>query len=304
MQASAALCVAHAVATLAAVVRAAPPSITDTIHLSWTAPSGCPGAEEIEADIHRILGASPRTEERLSATGTVSRSAAGRWRAEVTTQMGGMEGNRTLHGRDCEEVTHAAALVLALMLKPDNARRQPTSRPPPPAGPTRTEAPEPTVSGAPPAGPWLARGAVLTGVGTLPGLEAGYAMHLGAATEHWAAELRGAFWLPKTAHSSEVPGAGARFWLVELAPTACFRAQHNWLRLDTNQTKNSKNDDEPTQHFLYPFKESFSIHFRISCLRPSSDPAKTRNKTAIATKTTPSQIKYDVTAVPENAEPK
>jgi hypothetical protein len=58
-------------------------------------------------------------------------------------------------------------------------------------------------------------------------------MHIGAAVDHWAVEVRGAVWLPKTAHSNEVPGAGAKFWLVELAPAACFRARHTWLRLDT-----------------------------------------------------------------------
>jgi len=233
MQVYAAVCVAHAVATLAPVVRALPPSTEDTIHLSWSAPSGCPGADEIESDIHRILGASPRMGERLTATGTVSQIAEGEWRAEVTTRMDGMEGSRTLRGTDCDEVTHAAALVLALMLKPENTPREPASAPPPTTTAADAEPKKPTRPPASPAGPWLVRGAALTGIGTLPGLEAGYGMHLGVAAEHWAAELRGAFWLPKTARSGEVPEAGAKFWLVELSPTVCLRIGETWWRWDT-----------------------------------------------------------------------
>ncbi len=233
MQIGTALCVAHAVVTGAPVVCTAAPSTADTIHLNWTAPSGCPGRQEIRTDIRRILGASPRTEERLTATGTVWRDAEGEWRAELTTEMGGMAGSRTLRGADCATVTHAAALVLALMLKPGDTFREPASPPPRRTTPTRTETQLPSSAPAAPSGPWLARGSVLTGIGTLPGLEAGYGMHLGAAFAHWAAELRSALWLPKTAHSSDVPGAGAEFWLVELGPAACLRVGETWLRFDT-----------------------------------------------------------------------
>jgi hypothetical protein len=233
MQKTAALCVAHAIATSTMGARAVPPDSADAVTLRWTAPAGCPGMDEVKADIRRILGASPQTAERLVATGTVWLDSEGEWRAQLTTTMRGMEGSRTLHGTNCDEVTHAAALVLALMLKPESPPRQ---RTPPSPQPSPQPEPQPVpraAAEAPADGPWFARGAVLTGAGTLPGLEAGYGMHLGLASSHWSAELRGAYWLPKTARSDTLPGAGAKFSLLELSPAVCLRVPDTWLRLDT-----------------------------------------------------------------------
>jgi hypothetical protein len=178
------------------------------------------------------MGTAPSQTDRLEAVGIVSRSQTGQWRVQLSTRMAGIEGQRSLTGKDCSEVSHAAALVLALMLKPLVPRRSAEPSSSRPAQPSRRvlAAPPPKRSKA---APWLVRAAFLAGVGTLPGLEGGYGLHLGFALEPIIAELRMALWLPKTAHSNDLPESGGRFWLGELASAACLRAGQGWFRMDS-----------------------------------------------------------------------
>jgi hypothetical protein len=178
------------------------------------------------------MGTAPSDAERLEAVGVVTRGSTGQWQVELSTRMGGVEGQRSLAGANCAEVSHAAALVLALMLKPLPPPREVST----PARPPPRRLPEPRPAPAPePAEPpaWLARAVFVAGVGTLPGVGVGYGLHLGRAIEPLALELRGAVWLPKTAPSGELPGAVGRFWFGELASAVCLRAGESWFRMDS-----------------------------------------------------------------------
>jgi hypothetical protein len=223
------------VAAMVLPVDAAEPATTpaaDAIHLDWTAPPECPSAEQVQQDVRRIMGAPPSQAEKLEAVGVVSRSQTGQWRVELGTRMGGIEGRRSLAGADCAEVSHAAALVLALMLRPlvPEPAAEPVSSPAQRSSPSVLAAPPPERSED---APWLVRAAFLAGVGTLPGLEVGYGLHIGLAAEPVLLELRMVLWLPKTAHTNDLPGAGGKFWLGELASAACLRAGQGWFRTDS-----------------------------------------------------------------------
>jgi len=196
--------------------------------LGWSAPSDCPPAPVVEAEVLAIVGAAPSPGPELLATVVVVRRGDGPYEATLDTLRGGVAGERHLTGEDCAEVAHAAALVLALMLAPGAA----------PAAPPRPPAPEPAAAAppAPPplppppsaparAGSWLARGAVLVGAGMLPGAAAGTGLHLGAARETASLELRLEAWLPATVTSVEQPRMGAELWMLAASPALCLRGR-------------------------------------------------------------------------------
>jgi len=197
-----------------------------SLSVAWSAPATCPTAEDLERDVAQILGGPARPEPPLRANVEVRAAVDGTWRARLATTQGGAEGERELSGVDCEEVAHAVALVLALMVAPvepatpSHSGVAPASDPVPLPG----ASPASASSSAPRRRlPLLVRTGATLGMGTLPDLDAGMAAHLGLWGDRWSAEVRIAAWLPQTATIAAEPDEGAKFWMLAATPVACFR---------------------------------------------------------------------------------
>lgn len=198
--------------------------------LGWAAPSDCPPAAVVEAEVLAIVGAAPSPGPELLATVVVVRRGDGQYEATLGTLRDGVAGERHLTGADCVEVAHAAALVLALMLAP-GAEPAP-ARPAPPPAPEPAAAASPAPPPRPPPAPapdrpsaWLARGAVLVGAGMLPGTAAGAGLAFGAARDAASLELRLEAWLPTTVTSAAQPQMGAELWMLAASPALCWRGR-------------------------------------------------------------------------------
>ena len=124
------------------------------LDLEWIAPPGCPAREAVLDDVARILG--PKNTEapiaRVAARALLFRGEDARWHVVVTVSSEGA-GERRLDASSCEEVTNAAALVLALRLDPTSfAPEMPPPTPPAAtaSAPPLAEASAPYPSEAPP----------------------------------------------------------------------------------------------------------------------------------------------------------
>jgi hypothetical protein len=110
----------------------ATPHDAGPLDLEWIAPPGCPAREAVLDDVARILG--PKKTEaplaRVAARAVLFRDEDARWHV-VLTVSGEGAGERTLEASSCEEVTNAAALVLALRVDPTSfAPEMPLPSPP------------------------------------------------------------------------------------------------------------------------------------------------------------------------------
>lgn len=163
---------------------------------------------------------------------TVTRSEGG---ADVSleTTDGGLRGARTLHGSTCDEVTSAAALVIALAIDPKAVAAHSQSTgvvafDPPAVGPTSapggSPCPPPPVPNAPP--PIIVRvpvpapatsdvsafldAGVVADVGSLPGPSAGPTARAGIASHRFGARLGVAYLTPRFAAAPPEAGRPTR----------------------------------------------------------------------------------------------
>ena len=94
-----------------------PPSWT----LGWSAPDGCPAQAEVEAALGDALGPAAETAGTLVIDGRVRRRGAEELRLDITFS-GALAGERTLTGRDCDELTDAAVLVIAIVVNREDTQ--------------------------------------------------------------------------------------------------------------------------------------------------------------------------------------
>jgi hypothetical protein len=119
--------------------------------VSWTAPAGCPTAAEAQAVLGRLLG--DRVESGAGSTVVIQRAADRSFAAVITLDARGDVRRRVLRDPDCEALTRAAAVVVALAFSA-GARSRPN--PPPvaePVPPPQNSPPERVTAaprGAPP----------------------------------------------------------------------------------------------------------------------------------------------------------
>jgi hypothetical protein len=129
----------------------AKPHDAGPLDLEWVAPSGCPTRDAVLDDVARILG--PKKTEapiaRVSARAVLFRGEDAQWHVVITVSGG----ERTLEASSCEEVTNAAALVLALRVDPNSFA--PEVQPPSPPAATASAPPVAPPSAAPPVPPPL-----------------------------------------------------------------------------------------------------------------------------------------------------
>jgi len=112
------------------------------LELRWDAPVECPTADDVRAEVTRLLGGSMPPDLSLRADGEATRSDDG-WTMHLRTSMGGEDGEREIAGERCEELGEAAALILALMIDPAAVAETEAAEPTPPEPVTETTDEEP-----------------------------------------------------------------------------------------------------------------------------------------------------------------
>jgi hypothetical protein len=138
-----------------AVLAAAGPALPagdagEPIALAWVAPPGCPSEREVRAEIERVLGGppDPASQPYLRAEARVSGGRGGGFHVHLITHLGGVIGERDLHGPTCAAVANAAALIVALTFDPAAlARRTPPD--PAPLPPVSTSPSSPATPAEP-----------------------------------------------------------------------------------------------------------------------------------------------------------
>ncbi len=161
---SLALAILAAGASALAQVAPRPP-----IALDWQAPAECPDGSQVLEEIGRLLGTeAPLPSAPVSVRAAVSR-VGDSWSIELVTKIGDSAGERSFTADTCQRLGEAAALVVALAIRPAPPPEPPT--PPAPAAPT-----------PPPAAPraLALRPLIAADLGVLakPGLSAGAAVGL------------------------------------------------------------------------------------------------------------------------------
>ncbi|MFO0759274.1 MAG: hypothetical protein U0359_22470 [Byssovorax sp.] len=240
---SAAAATALAIALALAIVIAPSPAgaAPRSSSLGWVRGAGaetCAGtralAEAVEARLGRQVFVSAARAD-VAVEGLIERSPTGAWRATITLagESGRVLGAREIvrEAASCRDLDAPLALVIAVMIDPDAALREPPApalpaplplppAPLPPAPPPREIVPVPPPA-PPPRKPWLAGvhiGPVLS-LGMLPGFGAGVALRSRITPPGFPAfEIGGALWAPS---QSEAGGIGARFSLAEGVLSVC-----------------------------------------------------------------------------------
>ncbi|MDC0669810.1 hypothetical protein [Nannocystis radixulma] len=116
---AAAMAIAAVSWTSAGSAAAEPASETASVALTWSAPPGCPQREEFLTWLSGHLGTSadPAGYPGLTSRGVLERERSG-WRLRLTIARDGASGEKTLRGRDCEELARSGALALAIAIEP------------------------------------------------------------------------------------------------------------------------------------------------------------------------------------------
>ncbi len=207
------------VASIAATARAAS---GESFALSWSAPAECPSEAEVEGFVARDLGAIARGRTVVRASGVVSVRSDGRYGVELELDTGAAASSRReLSGVSCDEVSEAAALVVALTIR---AEAEPAARPEPeqPKEPQR-----PTVNRH--ERPYMAAALALD-VGSLPKPTVGLALAGGMTFAWLRVEPALAIYAPGSGDIAGT-GEGARFLIGSGQLRACvpFPSSAVWL---------------------------------------------------------------------------
>lgn len=209
---------------LAPVQAAAEDSGASALAIEWRAPSECPDAGSLRGGVERLFGgAIPATE--LSVRAELSAEAQ-EYALVLETTAEGHHGVKRLHDLSCEELTRAAAVLIALAIDPNLAlserdaaawARGPDA--PPAESPSQSARPSPAETGAgdaaessaapsktPNSAPTLAGDGSLAALGeygTVPGWSPGVLVQLDARLGVGLLGIGGEYLAPQRA---EVPG--------------------------------------------------------------------------------------------------
>lgn len=197
----------------------------EPLRLTWSAPAGCPSADEVRAATMRETGARQANDgEILEAEAQVEpteESNAASWRVRLRTRRGTATGEREIEAATCSGVADATAVVLALALVPPvSAEEEPAA--PPPAPVDRDRPPAPNASREPHA---FAVGASIAGdVSTLPTATAGGSLTLAwAPLQRVRVELDARRWASQS-QTLSTSDSGARFSMTSVGGRGCWVA--------------------------------------------------------------------------------
>jgi hypothetical protein len=210
------------------------PATEGSVDLVWNAPPGCPTREAVLAEVRRALTSA--TLRPAVTRADVSRLASERWSVHLVTNVGGVEGERSLEADSCAALVTATALIVAWTIDPLHAAQVVPTPPSPPRRLAGGPSPEDFGAGrsttdrtagassATPSRLRLAGVFALGGqadVGTLP--RAGYAVEItvGAVGGRFRAEASGSAWAGEdvTTNASE----GTHLHLFDGTIRGCWR---------------------------------------------------------------------------------
>lgn len=107
--------------------------------LSWDAPQGCPQRDTILSEVAELL-------KPMAPSGSfgavIHTPEPGRWTLHLHSETG----ERDLSATSCDAVAHAAAVVIALAIRPDGGDADPSRSTSPPPGPETSRSSKPDVS--------------------------------------------------------------------------------------------------------------------------------------------------------------
>lgn len=194
----------------------------EVLALSWQAPSGCPSAAEVRAEIARLLGGAIGgfAGGRLQARAVVTQGQV--WAVVLETESSGQGGQRSLEAGSCAELANATALIIALMIDPDAvAEHTPPPTPSPPAPPVA----RPREGQATQPLQYHAGLIVMGSQGTLPSADVGVGGGLGLSGRRWRADVRASYGLRRDQKASAPlpPGGHGQFNFFSALLAGCFR---------------------------------------------------------------------------------
>lgn len=188
------------------------------LRLAWTAPAGCPSADDVRSATLRGVDRGKMLSGTLVANASVEQVATNSWRVKLKTQRGASAGEREIEGPTCAGVADATAVVLALALVPPTTLEAPPPEPPKPEAPKPE--PERPKSPASPESHHIAAGVAYAGnVGVLPKLGAGGAVSLAWTPGRLRIEADGKLF---GAQTPSITAGSARFSLKGIGGRACF----------------------------------------------------------------------------------
>jgi len=181
--------------------------------LTWNAPDECPDATTVEQYVDDVLGDANFGPVAVHASGVVSRTADARYAVQLDLDTGAAQpSRRSLDAANCEAVSRAAALLIALAIR---ARAAPPSPPPAPS-----PAPEPAPSRVP-----RARGLLglltLADFGAIPAATLGAGITAGVRWPRLQLESTVAYFAPRSTSAPNRADVGARFELGTAGARAC-----------------------------------------------------------------------------------
>jgi hypothetical protein len=91
--------------------------------LRWEAPAGCPQQSEVKSRIRKLSGSSHSSATVLEAEGTITQTGSTRFHLKLVTRSGNLVGERNLDATSCENLSGAAAVSLALLLRSEEPLR-------------------------------------------------------------------------------------------------------------------------------------------------------------------------------------
>ena len=212
--------------------------------LRWEAPAGCPQQAEVNERIQKIIGNTSSTSTVLQAEGTITRTDSARFHLRLVMRSGNLVGERNLDATSCENLSGAAAVSLALLMRTEEplneaniggkqafgttgstgqqaapppieaaARKQPEKKPE--STPAESDTPAEPIEQRPLAAVerrWRALAQLplaVSSIGPLPKPSWGIAFNGGVSFESWRFLLGGTAWRRLGMEREQSPGYGA-----------------------------------------------------------------------------------------------
>ncbi len=183
----------------------------------WQAPVGCPDQGTLRTRVDEQLGRPLAAADQLAARVIIT-GDPGAFHAQLQIVLGKRVFEREVTGVDCDAVTNAVAIVLAMLVRD----AEPSAPAPPPPAPVDVA---PVIATARPPGrsPWSAsaRVGLLGEAGILPAAGAGAAATVAFGRHSWRAEAYGSGWLARRARLVSGSDAGADVSLFALGLRGC-----------------------------------------------------------------------------------
>ena len=187
--------------------------------VSWQAPIECPDVKTIERYVAQVVGDAASGSLAVRAAGSVSRNADGRYAANVELDTGAVRPSlRTLEGGDCEAVSQAAALLIALAIREQAAPEPPPPPPSAPPPPLPKPRPEPSPHSA--VRRFLGAGVVFD-VGSTPDITAGMSVGGGVSWAWLRVEPTVSYYASRSDSVPQRSAVGADFTLATVGLRAC-----------------------------------------------------------------------------------